>query len=284
MVTKDKWFDLQLFAEGADGGEGAAQTKGETSPDAAEVTGVDVQAAADERAEGYKKFKADYKAEFDAEVQSILRQRLKSAKTSEAEAQQYRQKAEAIFEALYAKYGTEAGDIDALAAAVAADDAYYEEEALRRGIDVKQLRQIKQIERENARLRADDRQRQEQAYFDELLRQADEVKQTYPSFDFESESMQSPEFVRLIKAGVPMQTAFEVTHKEEILARGMAVAARTAVAKAQAGAAQMAARPDESALGSEAAVQTAVDISKLTPEQMRQYKELARQGKRITFK
>ena len=56
-------------------------------------------------------------------------------------------------ETLAKKYGVDASDINALNKAIEEDDAYYEEEALEKGVTVEQLKQFKKMERENAELK-----------------------------------------------------------------------------------------------------------------------------------
>ena len=159
-VTKYLHFDLQLFSEGgaASGGTsasgGAGGASGASSQVAAVNTGDNSQSPAEDRAALYQKFRTDYKAEFDAEVQGIVKDRLKKARDNENAAKQYREKAEKILSTVSDKYGIDPSDLDALLGKVQEDNAYYEDLALKNGTTPEQERKYKQIERENAQFRA----------------------------------------------------------------------------------------------------------------------------------
>ena len=56
-------------------------------------------------------------------------------------------------ELLAKKYGVDANDTEALNKAIEEDDAYYEEEALEKGITVQQLKEIRRMEKENVELK-----------------------------------------------------------------------------------------------------------------------------------
>lgn len=289
-ATKILRLNLQLFADGGAGGaagagEGAAS--GDTSQAAAVDTGADAQAAAEKRAADWKKAKADFKAEYDSEVQGIMRERLKTAKDNEKAAKEYRDKTSKIFDALSVKYGIDADKIDDIVAEVEKDNSYYENEALKRGMDVAELRRVRQVERENAQMKAekDAAQQREAAQqrYQALLRQVDDVKAVYPSFDFEAESEANPLFRKLCALGIPVRNAYESTHMEEIMAKGMQYAAQQTAANVQATAAKNKSRPAENGLGSKSQADGKVDIGKLSLAEMQKMNEEARRGKKITF-
>lgn len=288
-VTKILRLNLQLFADGGGGaaGTGEGGATGDNSQGAAADTGDDAKALAEKRAADYQKFKADFKDEYDAEVQGLIKNRLKGAKDNEKAAKEYRAKTEKIFEALGMKYGIDADKIDDILGEVEKDNSYYEDEAVRRGMDVAELRRVTAIERENAQFRAKDAAAAKQAEIDRkyqaLVSQVPEVKEVYPDFDFEKESEANPTFRRLCALGIPMKNAYEATHTEEILARGMQYAAQTTAAKAQALQNHNRQRPDENGLSGNGKAETKVEIGKLTLEEMQKYNERARRGEKITF-
>lgn len=49
----------------------------------------------------------------------------------------------------------------------------------------------------------------------ELEKEAEALKKAYPSFDVEAE-LENPQFAALLNAGLPMKTAYEAIHLEEI--------------------------------------------------------------------
>lgn len=192
-------FNLQLFAEGggtagagagesgtgADGSTGVKasapglQTKGVKNPLADVKYGIqdDAQNAnaqnsktddggniekPDRNAEFEKLIKGEYKDLYDARVQDTIQKRLKSSKET---VDKYNELAPTL-EMLARKYGiSDASDIKALNKAIEEDDSYYEDEALEKGITVEQLKSIRKMERENAELKRQMKERanQEQA-------------------------------------------------------------------------------------------------------------------------
>lgn len=282
-------LNLQLFADGGGagsaGGEGAAT--GDTSQDAAVNTGDDAQAAAEKRAADFQKFKSDFKAEYDSEVQGLIKSRLKSARENEKAAKDYRDKTSKIFEALSVKYGIDADKVDDIVAQVEKDNSFYENEALKRGIDVAEFRRIKQVERENAQMKAErDMANQRAAHqqrYEALLKQAEDLKAVYPDFDFEKESEANPLFRKLCALGISLKNAYESTHVEEILARGMQYAAQQTSANVQATAEKNKQRPQENGLGAKGQAESKVDISKLSLEEMKKMNDRARRGEKITL-
>lgn len=288
-VTKKLKLNLQLFADGGAGAAGAGEggASGEGAQAAAAHTGDDAQAAAEKRAADFQKFKTEFKSEYDAEVQGVLKSRLKTARENEKAANEYRAKTEKIFEALGMKYGLGADKVDEILAEVEKDNSYYEDEAVRRGMDVAELRRVTAVERENAQYRARDAAAAAKAEinrkYQALLDQVPEVQAVYPDFDFEKESEANPLFRKLCVMGIPMMNAFESTHIKEILSRGMQVAAQTASAKTQAIQNHNRQRPEENGLSGSGKADTKVDISKLSPAQIQEYIEKARRGEVITF-
>ena len=288
-VTKILRLDLQLFADGGAGAAGAGEggASGEGTQAAAADTGNDAKALAEKRAADYQKFKTDYKPEFDAEVQGLIKGRLKTAKDNEKAANEYRAKTEKIFEALGVKYGISADKIDDILSEVEKDNSYYEDEAVRRGVDVAEFRRTLAIERENAQYKARDEAAAARAEinrkYQALLDQVPGVQEIYPDFDFDKESEANPLFRKLCVMGIPMRNAYESTHVEEILSRGMQYAAQTAAAKTQAVQAHNRQRPDENGLGSSGKAETKVDIGNLSVKEMQELNERARRGETITL-
>lgn len=85
---------------------------------------------------------------------------------------------------------------------------------------------LRGLRQENARLRRETEERR-QAQAGALLRlQAEEerIRQVYPDFDWKRE-LTSPQFGRLVTAGVDGQTAYEIVHRQELLKAAMHYAA-----------------------------------------------------------
>ena len=288
MRTFEKFLflNLQLFAEGGDGGTGDAGATG-VSAAAAESQGVNTSTAGgqeappDRNAEFERLIKGDYKDLYDAKVQDTIQKRLKSTKET---VDRYNQLAPTL-EMLSHKYGVDATDIEALNRAIQDDDAYYEEEAMEKGVSVAQLKEIKRMERENAELK---RQMQEQEVRDNAakmyakwLDQAETVKQIYPNFDIEAE-MQNPRFVDLLKSNVDVRTAFEVLHKDEIIGRAMQFTAQKPKQKVVNSIIANGARPTENGNSSQGAALTKSDVSQLSDKSIDEILKRAKRGENIT--
>ena len=230
---------------------------------------------------------AEYKDEADKYIQSVLDRRFKSAKQAEAD----RAKLAPLIELLGKKYGQDVSDLskvdlDALVGKIVDDDSYYEAEAMEKGVSVEQLKALKKMERENAELRKamEERNRRDNAQraYGELMRQAEETKAVYASFDLDAE-MNNPRFAKLIGSGVDARTAFEVVHKDEIVPAAMQFAAQQTQQRIAAGIASGAKRPTEAGSGSAAPIVTKIDVTKLTSAQRREYIQKAKRGEKVTF-
>lgn len=280
-------INLCLFGEG---GEGAATSGTEgVSADPTATQGVAQNAeqtdptVKEDRASQYAKFKADFKAEYDAEVQGLMKDRLKKSSKENAELNNKLKASSPIIEAMAKKYGVDANDYNAILDAFESDDSNLEEEAYKRDMSVEQLRQFKQIERENQKLREADEERRKQAIFAQWDREAEELKGIYPSFDVATEQ-ENEQFMKLLGAGVPMRTAYEVAHKDEIIRSAMSFTAEKTAEKVANSVRANASRPSENGLSSNSASVNMIDVSKLTREQMEAYKQRALNGERIDLK
>lgn len=296
---------LQLFAEGGDGG--TAQGQGVTAGAASQQTGVkgaslaDVQYGVqpqesapaaevqqttdvppDLNAEFEKLIKGQYKEQYGAKVQETIRRRMNGVNETV-------KKYEALtptLEILGKKYGVDANDTEALIKAIQNDDSYFEQEAMERGISVKELKVIKQIERENADLRRQMQEHQTRENADKLyagwIKQEQDVKNIYPAFDMKAE-MQNPEFVNLLRANVDLRTAYEVLHRDEIIPAAMQFAAKTVEQNISKKIAANGARPSENGAGSQAPAVVKSDVSKLTKQDIDEVARRVARGERVTF-
>ena len=303
-------LDLQLFADGGaggsdtgDGGQGVAgvaavpQTKGvknnplsnvrygkQEEAQIANVQSAEEQAEAtvDRNAKYKELIRGEYKDLFDGDVQDIVQKRLKNTKET---VDKYNALTPTL-EMLAKKYGVDASDIDALNKAIEEDDAYYEEEALEKGISVEQLKTIRKMEKENADLR---RQMQEQNMRDnanklyaQWMDQAKDAKTVYPSFDLNAE-MQNPQFVNLLKSNVDVRTAYEVLHKDEIIPAAMQFTAKTVEQKIANNIAAGGKRPTENGMSSQSAAVVKDDVSRLTKADRDEIIRRVQRGEKIVF-
>jgi hypothetical protein len=277
-------INLCLFGEGGEGAATAGAESGVSDAPTSNEMGEGADPTAEEdRQSQYAKFKNDFKAEYDAEVQGLIKDRLKRSSKENAELNGKLKASAPILEAMAKKYGVDASDYNAILNAFEADDQNLEEEAYRRDMSVEQLRQFKQIERENQALRDAEAERKRQEIYAKWDREAEELKSFYPNFDVGTE-FSNNDFVRLIEAGVDMRSAYEVTHRDEILGGAMKYTAQKTAEKVANSVRANAARATENGLSSNSASVNSFDIGKLSRAQMEEYKQRALNGERIDLK
>ena len=283
-------LDLQLFAEGGsgDGGTGSEGTTGATEAAAVSqtsITDADGTTATniDRKAEFEKLIKGEYKDLYDERMQDTIKNRLKGQK----EIVDKYNALSPMFETLSKKYGVDASDPEAIMKAIEEDDSYYEEEALEKGISVEHLKEIRKMERENAELKKlrDEQNAKEAAEkrVAEWMEESKQVKAIYPQFDLKSE-MQNSKFVDLLRVpGVDVRTAYELTHKDEIIAGAMQFTAKTVEKKIADKIAANGARPTENGLNSQSASQTKSDVSQLSKADILDFQRRIARGEKISF-
>ena len=283
-------LDLQLFAEGGsgDGGTGSEGTTGATEAAAVSqtsITDADGTTATniDRKAEFEKLIKGEYKDLYDERMQDTIKNRLKGQK----EIVDKYNALTPMFETLSKKYGVDASDPEAIMKAIEEDDSYYEEEALEKGISVEHLKEIRKMERENAELKKlRDEQNAKEAAEKRVagwMEESKQVKAIYPQFDLKSE-MQNSKFVDLLRVpGVDVRTAYELTHKDEIIAGAMQFTAKTVEKKIADKIAANGARPTENGLSSQSASLTKSDVSQLSRAEILNLQKRIAQGEKISF-
>lgn len=300
---------LQLFAEGA-GDSGTASETGATgtaavsqktgakgNPLAGVKYGIQEETAPaaevqkeqtppDLNAEFEELIKGKYKDSFDSRVQSIVQKRLKGSKETadRLTAQQ------PLMDMLAKRYGVkDAGDIEALIAAVEEDGGFLEEEAMKRGMSVEQYKVIRAMEkeqakteRENIRLKNQMQEQERQARYTSWLNQAEELKAVYPSFDIRTE-LENPQFRSLLQSNIPVRTAYEVIHKDDIISGAMQFTARTVEQKLANSVVSGRARPDENGNSNQGAATVKSDVSKLTKADRQEIARRVARGEKIRF-
>lgn len=300
-------LNLQLFAEGGtgDGGTGAEGTsavsvgaslptpKVDKNPLAnvqygkQEVQTDTVQTqVADEPEDRNAKFesliKGEYKDLYDARVQDTIQKRLKGSKET---VDKYNALTPTL-EILAKKYGVDASDVEALNKAIEEDDAYFEDEALEKGITVEQLKSIRKMERENADLKrqmqeVNIRQNADRAYAN-WMNQSESLKNVYPGFDLSAE-LQNPRFTELLRNNIDVRTAYEVIHKDEIIPAAMQFTARQVEQKLTNKIIAGGARPIENGINSQSSAIVKSDVSQLSKEDRAEIARRVARGERIVF-
>lgn len=283
-------LDLQHFAEGAAPAGGEASTGAEAAPAEGQPEVQEVNDA-QRRADFEKLVKEDYKDLYDERAQQMINKRFKEVKGLEARSETL-SKLEPALDMLYHKYGVE--DIDQLVQSIEDDDSYWEQLAYDRNLTVEQVKYMTKIERENEAFKRTEAQKERQRLADEQVmrwhQQADEMKQSgkYPNFDLEAECRgeHGEDFIRLLasNAGLGVEDAYFLVHKDDIISGAMQLTAQTVRDKTINDIRARGARPAEAG----ARPQAATVMQKKNPADMTkaEREELARRslaGERITW-
>jgi LysM repeat protein len=250
----------------------------ETTP----IAKVETNPTEDRNAKFEALIKGEYKDLFDARMQDTVQKRLKSSKET---VDKYNALTPTL-ELLARKYGVDASDIKALNQAIEDDDSYYEQEALEKGMTVEHLKEFRKMQKENAELRraTEEQDRKEEAnkIYGKWMEQADSTKSVYPSFDLRAE-MQNPKFVDLLRSNIDVRTAYEVIHKDDIIAGAMQFTAKTVEQKLTNKIIAGGARPAENGNSSQGASVTKSDVTQLTPNDLREIQRRVARGEKISF-
>lgn len=303
-------LSLQVFADGGSsaggaGDGGTAQGQGVTAGAASQQTGakgnpladvkygiqpeesapaaeVQETTTTDPNAEFEKLIKGQYKAQYDAKVQDTIQKRLKGTRET---VEKYTA-LQPVLEILAKKHGVDAGDIDALTKAIEADDSYFEQEAMELGMSVKQLKELRSAQRENADLRRQIQERQKQENAEKIystwMQQAEETKKVYPGFDLRAE-LGNSKFLDLLNSNIDVRTAYEVLHKDDIIPAAMQFAAKTVESKIASKIASGASRPAENGMNSGSAAVVKSDVSQLTKADRQEIIRRVARGEKIRF-
>ena len=171
--------DLQLFAC-----EGEA-TVGETGENLA-VAGQESASEADPDTEFDDLINGKFKEQFSKRTQAIIDKRFKQTKELEA----FRDKAQPLLGALYEKYGIEEGNVDSLNQALSDEKNNLQAEAVQKNLRKK---------------------------IGSWIKEGEELKRAVPDFDLRTEIRGDKTFGRLLLSGIPLKTAYETVHRDEIL-------------------------------------------------------------------
>lgn len=303
-------MDLQLFADGGDGGtpaqaaadgsstdpkaEGSA-TEGSGSEDGADKGegGQGEEAKKQSPEERRKAFGQLMSGEYRAEAEEMMQQAVAlAAKNLEASPEM-----RGLLEAIGEKYGTDATDLAALTEAVrngqVKDDAYFERLAMEKGISVKTAREMDKLETQNKRLTAQQAAAQQMqreaeqrariaAIHEEWNREAAALKERYPDFD-QAEVLANPEVEKMMRAGCSMEAAYRAAYFDRIMAQQTEATARQVENGVTERIRQRGARPGENGTRPGGAVQTHLDVSSMSRKDREALEKRVLRGEIITL-
>jgi len=215
--------------------------------------------------------KGDYKDLFEERAQRIIDERFKQTKALEKRLEAL----SPMVSALEAKFGVEPGDVTALQRALEEDGNASQPETAERGRDA-----------DRERSREHGRSGEMNLRFAEWARQAQSVRAMYPGFDLARE-MNDPRrgqaFFHLLMSQVPVRTAYEVVHKDELLAGAMEYTAHQIQKKTLDDIRARGLRPAENGAAGRATAEVKADMRSLTRAERREIERRAARGERVSF-
>lgn len=226
-------------------------------------------------------FKDDLNAWSNERVEKAVKGRLKNAKAAEDSMSRL----QPALKVLQKAYGTE--DLDALAQAIQNDDHYYEDEAMKRGMDVETYKALQQKDAQLEAYREQQealRVQQEQAQQVMQWRQEEaKLKETFPDFDLDAEIEQSNgELFEMLRRGIPLEHAFQVLHFDEIVGGSLAEAYQRGAKRTQESIRANGMRPQENGAGVNPGQKAKVDVNRLSKAQVAEIERRVARGETIT--
>lgn len=225
--------------------------------------------------------KGKYKADADAWVQNIIRERLKNHQDNTAELEELRR----LKTAVGRKFNADEQDVESLVRAVEYDEEALEVEASQRGMSMEALKTVKELEAQNAKLKQREQQsvaqQRMQQHYNALAQQAEALKAEYPGFNLMQE-MQDPTFARLTapSVGISVKQAYELVHMQEIQAMQAQQQAERMSKAIQANGA----RPMENGIqGGQGASTVKTDPRTLTRDDRKEIRRKVANGEQIVF-
>lgn len=256
--------------------QGARGIRNEAEPQTAAQT-------LDEKRRAFRELvTGEYKDIYTEETQRVIDRRFKETKSLQEQVQ----RSQPVIDMLMQRYKITDGDYGKLTKAIESDDAYWSEAAGEAGLSVEQYKAFQRLQRDNEALRREQRQRQSQMAAEQQLQrwygEAEQVKSLYPSFDLSAE-VQNDQFLSMLKAGVPVQHAYEVIHMDEIKAGVAQMTAQATEKQVVDGIRAKGARPQENGTTAQSGFTVKDDVSKLTKKDRAEIARRAALGERIVF-
>ena len=229
--------------------------------------------------------KAEFEQAVGQRVQEALKERFKNQADYKRQVQSYAP----IMQELGRRYQMDARDTAGIYAKMTDDLSLYQQEADQKGMTPEAVRTMHRLQAEADQAKAQAQMATERAqmenHFRGLAMQAEELKQTFPSFDLMQE-MANPRFVRMTspQGGLSVKDAFYAIHGEEIQRQTMQYTAQQAGQRIAASVQAGASRPMENGQRRQGPVNAQpVDIGKMDKKTRAKYMERIRAGEEINF-
>ena len=222
-------------------------------------------------------YKDEYKALRDGENAKFNRQIDRLSKENDG----YRKIATALSE----RYGIDGADSEAILKALTDDRSYLRDEAMKHGVTEEQLEEMNRLRA--GRFEMDRAKSQAQAERDFAAKmktwrgQAEEVQESYPDFDFDTE-MRDRRFYDLLKRGFTVKEAYVNLHHDSMMKDSMEVITQQVRDKVLADIQANGIRPLEGAAASAPSIDAkTVNADAQTPEGRKKLIERAANGETI---
>lgn len=284
-------MNLQLFADGGAEGTGAtgavaAPQNGESPAQGIEQTSAALTITEEQFKELMKDKNSSLRGFVDKHTEGIVKSRLKGTKETLSRYEAM----DPVLDMLSQRYHANRDDpnfADTLIQALEADDAFFAEEAEKRGVSVDTMKQISKMERENEAMRKaiaeQERQQKDYELYQAWENEAAKVKEIYPGFDFQKE-LQNPQFIELLSLPtMDMKAVFEFVHRDEIQAAASQVVAQQMQQRFANKMASNANLPVENAVAPTSAVVAPHDVRNMTKAERDAINRRVARGEHITM-
>lgn len=254
-------------------------------PDAGEESKKQgVETTSDTLEDKRKAFRAlvdgEYKDQYTEDTQRIIDRRFRETKNLETQLSQQKP----ILDMLMQRYKIADGDLGKLTQAIENDNAYWSQAAEEAGMSVEQYKQFQKLQRENAQLLQAQRRSQNQQAAEKQLQkwyqEAEAMKSDYPGFDLGRES-QDPQFLSMLRSGVPVKLAYEVMHMDEIKSTVAQTTAQQTEKQVVEGIRAKGARPAENGTSSQSGFVVKDDPAKWTKKDRAEIVRRVQRGEQI---
>ncbi len=285
-MKKDFELELTMFDAGAADsgapGEAASGSDGAEAAQPQNAQDASCEVTPNKSAEFDKLIKGEFKEQYEQRIKENMNRRFKESSYLRNKLAQN----DEIIDMLKARYGIENGDYQEIAEAIRNDNGYINEEAEKNGMDPETFRRIKQLEFENASMKRTMQAQKEDMQMKNTVRgwiaDSQEILESNPDFNLEKE-IENPAFVKLLKSGVDLKSAFYALHHSEILNSAVEKAREETLRRTTDNIRARGARPVENGLSGKSTAIVKTDVSKLTPAERAEIARRVASGEEISF-
>ena len=241
-------LDLQLFGSEAEG-----HADGETG-EAVAVAGPNGAENSDTEFE--RLISSRFKNEFTRKAQAIIDKRFKETKQLE----EYKHRISPAIDILMKRYDVAPGDEARLA------------DLLKNEANENASSQVEVSRRENLKSK-----------IVTWIKDGRRLKETIPDFDLRNEIRSNKLFSQMLMSGMPVQSAYEAVHRDEILSDAVNLTAERVRKQVVDNIQAKGMRPVENGISSDSAIVTSVDVNSLTSQDIMKILKQVENGASVRF-